>query len=57
LALYRQGEFNKAQAVFKAILAGNPEDGPAKTFLARCREFQTAPPPADWDTVFRPDAK
>jgi adenylate cyclase len=57
LKLYRQGRFPEAQARLEAILAENPEDGPAKTFLARCRQFQTAPPPDPWDTVFRPDAK
>jgi adenylate cyclase len=57
LELYRQGLFPEAHAAFAAILAENPEDGPAKTFLGRCRQFQAAPPPADWDTVFRPDAK
>jgi adenylate cyclase len=57
LAFYRQGEFHKAQVHFEAILAEAPEDGPAQVFVTRCRHFQTAPPPADWDTVFRPDAK
>ncbi len=57
LDLYRQSRFPAAQAAFEAILAEHPEDGPAKTFLARCRQFQTAPPAVPWDTVFRPDAK
>ncbi len=54
---YRQGRFSEAQAGFEAILAEAPEDGPARTYRDRCRRFQEAPPPADWDTVFRPDAK
>jgi adenylate cyclase len=54
---YRQGRFPEAQARFAAILAENPADGPARTFLARCIKFQAAPPPDPWDTVFRPDAK
>jgi adenylate cyclase len=57
LALFRQGRFAEAQAGFEAILTKNPEDGPARTFVARCRRFQEAPPPADWDAVFRPEAK
>jgi adenylate cyclase len=57
LALYRQGRFAEAQAGFEALLTKNPEDGPARTFVARCRHFQEAPPPADWDAVFRPEAK
>jgi adenylate cyclase len=57
LELYRQGRFTEAQARFEAILTDNPDDGPAKTFLARCRQLQSGPPPDPWDTVFRPDAK
>jgi adenylate cyclase len=57
LALYRQGRFLAAQAGFEAILAKDPTDGPAKTFLARCTQLQATPPPVPWDTVFRPDAK
>ncbi len=57
LSLYRQGQFSQAAALFEAILEKEPEDGPARTFLTRCREFQETPPPAAWDSVFRPDAK
>jgi adenylate cyclase len=57
LEFYRQGLFSAAQARFAAILAEDPDDGPAKTFLMRCRQFQSGPPPHPWDTVFRPDAK
>lgn len=57
LKFYRQGRFAEAQTRFEAILAENPEDGPAKTFLARCRQFQSVSPPDPWDTVFRPEAK
>jgi adenylate cyclase len=54
---YRQRRFPEAQAGFEAILTENPEDGPARTYRDRCRRFQEAPPPADWDTVFRPEGK
>jgi adenylate cyclase len=57
LELYRQGRFPEAQAGFEAICATAPEDGPARTYRDRCRRFQEAPPPADWDTVFRPEGK
>jgi adenylate cyclase len=57
LELYRQGRFPEAAAGFEAILADAPEDGPARTFLGRCRQFKKVPPPADWDTVFRPEGK
>lgn len=57
LELYRQGQFSPAAAQFQAVLAQFPEDGPARTFLARCRQMEETPPPPPWDTVFRPDAK
>ncbi len=57
LELYRQQRFPEAGAAFEAILTKNPEDGPARTYLNRCQRFQEAPPPADWDTVFRPEGK
>jgi len=57
LDLYRQAKFSEAAARFENILAQNPEDAPAQTFLERCRQFQAGPLPPNWDGVFRPDAK
>jgi adenylate cyclase len=57
MELYRRGRFEEAAARFAHALEHSPHDGPAQTFLARCRQFQAAPPPPDWDTVFRPDKK
>jgi len=57
LELYRQSRFHEAQVYFETILAEYPDDKPAKVFLERCWHFQLDPPPAPWDTVFRPDAK
>ncbi|MBU4233082.1 MAG: adenylate/guanylate cyclase domain-containing protein [Desulfobacterales bacterium] len=57
LELYRQRCFPEAGAAFEAILTENPEDGPARVYRDRCRRLQEAPPPADWDTVFRPEGK
>ena len=54
---YRRGDFAGAQGHFAAVLDAAPEDGPARTFLNRCRQLMAAPPPPHWDTVFRPDAK
>jgi len=57
LELYRQRRFSEALAGFEAMCTADPEDGPARTYRDRCRRFQEAPPPADWDTVFRPEGK
>jgi adenylate cyclase len=57
LEFYRQARFHEAQVYFETVLAEDPGDGPAKTFLERCYHFQIDPPPSPWDTVFRPDAK
>lgn len=57
LELYRRGEFSLAEVRFRAALETAPEDGPTRTFLERCRRFQEAPPPPEWDTVFRPEGK
>ncbi len=57
LEFYRQGDFSPAAAAFAAALELAPEDGPSQAFLNRCQLLQANPPPATWDTVFRPDAK
>jgi adenylate cyclase len=57
LELYRQRRFPEALAGFEALGAAAPADGPARTYRDRCRKFMEAPPPADWDTVFRPEGK
>ncbi len=57
LEFYRQGDFSQAAAAFAAALKLAPEDGPSQAFLNRCQLLQANPPPAPWDTVFRPDAK
>ena len=56
LELYRQGDFSAAEAGFTALLEKFPEDGPAKTFLGRCRRFRDDPT-LPRDPVFRPDSK
>jgi adenylate cyclase len=57
LDLYRQARFAEAAAAFAAALEHLPEDSPSGVFLERCRQFEAAPPPVDWDAVFRPEAK
>jgi class 3 adenylate cyclase len=56
LAAYRERRFAEAQAAFSA-LADESRDAPAHTFARRCAEFQAAPPPEDWDGVYRSTSK
>ena len=57
LALYRAGEFEQAEGAFQVALATDPYDGPSLRFVERCRFFQQAPPPDDWDGVFTMTSK
>jgi adenylate cyclase len=49
LALYRAKDFDGARAIFEA----NKGDEPSALFAERCTLFETEPPPADWDGVWR----
>jgi adenylate cyclase len=51
LGLYRGRDFAKALAVFEALLAAQPEDGPSLLYVERCRAFLQRPPPPDWDGI------
>ncbi len=52
LAAYRARRWVEATAAFEAVLAARPGgDAPAAMLLARCRQFLTDPPPADWTAV------
>lgn len=58
LALYRQGSFTEALAMFSAIIR-NPahqHDKPSLLMMERCRVFQTMPP-IDWDGTTRLEEK
>jgi adenylate cyclase len=57
LELYRAQKFAEAKLTFEKCLALRPEDGPSKTFIARCVEFQADPPEANWDGVFKMTSK
>ena len=51
LAAYRATDFAGALAAFEALhVAG---DAPSETYAERCRVFIAAPPPPDWDGVWR----
>ena len=45
-------DWKGAIAAFEKTMALKPGDGPAKTFIDRCKQYMVNPPPADWDGVF-----
>ncbi len=52
LDLFEEKNWKKAEARFEEVLKILPEDGPASTFLKRCQQYITNPPPENWDGVF-----
>jgi adenylate cyclase len=52
LALYRKRCWPEAAAAFEALLGLEPEDGPARVFLERCRLFAREEPPPAWRGEF-----
>jgi adenylate cyclase len=57
LAAYRAGKFDAAEALWKKILAGRPNDEVAKVFLERLAEFRTQGVPGGWDGIATLDSK
>ncbi|MCA9674756.1 MAG: adenylate/guanylate cyclase domain-containing protein [Kofleriaceae bacterium] len=53
LGRYRERDFAGAIAAFEAALQEKPDDRPSLMYIERCRHFQDAPPPDDWDGVWR----
>ena len=49
---YKRRNWRAAQSAWAAILQRWPDDGPSRVFLARCDEYITEEPPADWDGVY-----
>ncbi len=49
---YRAKDFQAARDRFMKVLESFPDDGPSKTYLARCAAFMAKPPGDDWDGVF-----
>jgi tetratricopeptide (TPR) repeat protein len=50
--LYKLQNFPEAVKYFAAALKLDPNDGPSKEYLKRCKEFVENPPPEDWDGVY-----
>lgn len=57
LEAYKQQKWDIAIARFTEALNIDPNDGPSKTYIARCEEFKVSPPPADWDGVYTLESK
>jgi adenylate cyclase len=49
--LFEKRQFAEAERVFSSLSAGNADDGMARTYLDRCRDFIASPPPDNWDGV------
>lgn len=49
---YKLMDFESARTFFSKALKIDPEDGPSKVYLSRCRHYIENPPPEDWDGVF-----
>jgi adenylate cyclase len=51
-ACYRERRWQDAQIVFERLLERWPEDGPARMYLNRCKEYLVAGPEKNWDGVY-----
>ena len=49
---YRERRWQDAQIVFEKLLERWPEDGPARMYLNRCKEYFVAGPEENWDGVY-----
>ena len=53
LAAYRARDWETAEQRFAECLERNAEDGPSQVFRRRVEILRAAPPPPDWDGVWR----
>ena len=51
-ACYRERRWQDAQFVFEKLLERWPDDGPARMYLERCKEYLVAGPEENWDGVY-----
>ncbi|MBC8285160.1 MAG: adenylate/guanylate cyclase domain-containing protein, partial [Nitrospinae bacterium] len=49
---YKAQKWDTAIESFENALKTDPEDGPSKTYIERCKLFMESPPGKDWDGVF-----
>jgi adenylate cyclase len=51
LAAVQLGDWRQAETAFRAVLADDVNDGPARFYLDLAQAYQASPPPGDWDGV------
>lgn len=51
LAHYRARRWQEALVEFRALVADDPNDGPARCYVHRCQRMLADPPPPDWDAI------
>jgi adenylate cyclase len=49
---YQQRQWRDAMGIFQELLVRWPEDGPARIFLERCKEYLNQDPGPEWDGVY-----
>ena len=49
---YRERRWQDARIIFEKLLERWPEDGPARVYLNRCKEYLVEGPAANWDGVY-----
>jgi adenylate cyclase len=57
LGAYRERAFAESARFLDELLAGAPDDGPARLLRARVSELERTPPPPDWDAIFALETK
>jgi adenylate cyclase len=57
LSIFRLGLWDEAEQGFSAYLAAFGEDGPARFYLDRSRQYKKEPPAGGWNGIIRIDLK
>jgi adenylate cyclase len=50
--LYRERKWSEAGEYFRKILDSDPHDRPSQEYLRRCKEYESSPPPPNWEGIF-----
>ncbi|MFH1416004.1 MAG: adenylate/guanylate cyclase domain-containing protein [Elusimicrobiota bacterium] len=52
ILLYKGRKWDESIIMFNSVLKVIPDDGPSRTYLARCNEYKNNPPDGNWDGVW-----